>query len=77
MKSSASESKPLQSRSKVEISGQAKREERLEQTLWCCLLLFTSVFFLGGGGGGRLFEAGRLLTFPTYRRVGAYSKLGA
>ena len=21
----------------------------------------------GGGGGGRLFEAGRLLTFPTYR----------
>ena len=35
-------------------------------------------FFLGGGGGGgkwggRLFEAGRLLTFPTYR-VGAYSR---
>ena len=27
----------------------------------------------GGGGGGRLFEAGRLLTFPTYR-VGAYSR---
>ena len=26
-----------------------------------------------GGGGGRLFEAGRLLTFPTYR-VGAYSR---
>ena len=27
---------------------------------------------LGGGGGvGRLFEAGRLLTFPTYR-MGAY-----
>ena len=25
------------------------------------------------GGGERLFEAGRLLTFPTYR-VGAYSK---
>ena len=22
-------------------------------------------FFLGGGWGGRLFEAGRLLTFPT------------
>ena len=31
-------------------------------------------FFLGGGGGdGRLFEAGRLLTFPAYR-VGAYSR---
>ena len=32
-------------------------------------------FFWGGGGGedGRLFEAGRLLTFPTYR-VGAYSR---
>ena len=33
-------------------------------------------FFLGGGGvdgGGRLFEAGRLLTFPTFR-VGAYSR---
>ena len=26
--------------------------------------------------GGSLFEAGRLLTFPTYR-VGAYSRLGA
>ncbi len=26
-----------------------------------------------GGGGGRLFEAGRLLTFLTYR-VGAYSR---
>ena len=25
----------------------------------------------GGGGGGRLLEAGRLLTFPTYR-MGAY-----
>ena len=35
------------------------------------------IFFLGGGGGvdggGRLFEAGRLLTFPTFR-VGAYSR---
>ena len=30
-------------------------------------------FFFGGGRGGRLFEAGRLLTFPTYR-VGAYSR---
>ena len=30
-------------------------------------------FFLGGGGGGRLFEAGHLLTFPTYR-VGSYSR---
>ena len=29
MKSSASESKPLQSRSRVEIPGQARREERL------------------------------------------------
>ena len=28
-------------------------------------------FFWGGEGGGCLFEAGRLLTFPTYR-VGAY-----
>ena len=27
---------------------------------------------MGGGGGGHLFEAGRLLTFPTYG-VGAYS----
>ncbi len=27
-------------------------------------------------GDGHLFEAGRLLTFPTYR-VGAYSRLGA
>ena len=26
-----------------------------------------------GGGGGRLFEAGRLLTFSTFR-VGAYSR---
>ena len=35
------------------------------------------LFFCGvGGAGGRLFEAGRLLTFPTYR-VGAYSRLGA
>ena len=40
-------------------------------------------FFFGGGwlggggggrvGGGRLFEAGRLLTFPTFR-MGAYSR---
>ena len=29
MKSSASESKPLQSRSRAEIPGQARREERL------------------------------------------------
>ena len=29
-----------------------------------------------GAGDGRLFEAGRLLTFPTYR-VDAYSRLGA
>ena len=29
--------------------------------------------FFWGGGGGHLFEAGRLLTFPTYR-VGAYSR---
>ena len=29
-----------------------------------------------GGGGGRSFEAGRLLTFSTFR-VGAYSRLGA
>ena len=37
--------------------------------------LFVCLFFGGGGwvGGGRLFEAGRLLTFPTYR-VGAYSR---
>ena len=36
-------------------------------------LVHFSFFFLGGGGGGgRLFEAGRLLTFPNYR-VGAYS----
>ena len=28
---------------------------------------------MGGGGCGRLFEAGRLLTFPTYR-VGDYSR---
>ena len=27
-----------------------------------------------GGGGGRLLEAGRLLTFSTFR-VGAYSKI--
>ena len=30
-------------------------------------------FFLSGVGSGRLFEAGRLLTFPTCR-VGAYSR---
>ena len=38
-------------------------------------LLINTRFFLGGGGGGggRLFEAGRLLTFPTYR-AGAYSR---
>ena len=35
------------------------------------LIIF--VFFGGGGGDGRLFEAGRLLTFPTYS-VGAYSR---
>ena len=35
---------------------------------FCFLFLFS--FF---GGDGRLFEAGRLLTFPTYR-VGAYSR---
>ncbi len=28
-----------------------------------------------GEGGGRLFEAGHLLTFPTFM-VGAYSRLG-
>ena len=28
---------------------------------------------MGGGGGGRLFEAGRLLTFSTFR-MGAYSR---
>ena len=35
-------------------------------------------YFCGGewgGGGGRLFEAGGLLTFSTFR-VGAYSRLG-
>ena len=38
------------------------------------LQLCTSVFFLGGGvGGGCLFEAGCLLTFPTYM-VGIYSR---
>ncbi len=31
---------------------------------------------MSGEEGGRLFEAGRLLTFPTFR-VGAYSRLGA
>ena len=35
------------------------------------------VFFFGGGGGyvggGRLFQAGHLLTFPSFR-VGAYSR---
>ena len=44
-------------------------------------LIFLFIFFfggggVGGGGGERLFEAGRLLTFPIYR-VGAYSRLGA
>ena len=29
-----------------------------------------------GAGGGRLFKAGRLLTFSTFK-VGAYSRLGA
>ena len=38
--------------------------------LFVCLFLFLGG---GGGGGGRLFEAGRLLTFLTYR-VGAYSR---
>ena len=28
---------------------------------------------MGGGGGGHLFEAGRLLTFSTFR-MGAYSR---
>ena len=28
---------------------------------------------MGGGWGGRLFEAGRLLTFPAFR-MGAYSR---
>ena len=36
-------------------------------------LILYLFFFCGGGGDGRLFEAGRLLTFPTYR-VGAYSR---
>ena len=36
------------------------------------LFIYLFIYF-GGGGGGRLFEAGRLLTFPTYR-VGAYSR---
>ena len=36
----------------------------------CALQFF---FFGGGGGGGRLFEAGRLFTFLTYR-MGAYSR---
>ena len=30
----------------------------------------------GGGWGGSLFEAGRLLTFPSYRK-GTYLSLGA
>ena len=54
-------------------------------------LFFIYLFFWGGGGGGggHLFEAGHLLTFPTYRlalinfsylqgghlfEVGAYSR---
>ena len=39
-------------------------------------LIFYLFIFLGGGvgvGGGCLFNAGHLLTFPTYR-VGAYSR---
>ena len=28
---------------------------------------------MGGGGGGRLFEAGHLLTFSSFR-IGAYSR---
>ena len=38
-------------------------------------IFYLCIFFGGGGGGGgeRLFEAGRLLTFPTYR-VDAYSR---
>ena len=44
------------------------------KTISALIFLFIYYFFLGGGGGGgRLFEAGRLLTFPTYR-VGAYSR---
>ena len=42
-------------------------------------LVHLSSFFGGGGEGGEgghLFEAGHLLTFPTYR-VGAYVRLGA
>ena len=35
-----------------------------------------STFGGWGSGGGRLFKAGRLLTFSTFR-VGAYSRLGA
>ena len=38
-----------------------------------CALHFFFFGVRGGGGGGRLFQAGRLLTFPTYR-VGAYSR---
>ena len=37
------------------------------------LIFYLFFFFGGGGGGGRLFEAGPLLTFPTYR-VSAYSR---
>ena len=40
------------------------------------MICFLLLFFFGGGVGGCLFEAGRLLTFPTHR-VGAYSRLGA
>ena len=37
------------------------------------IYLFIYLGVGGGDGGGRLFEAGRLLTFPTYR-VGANSR---
>ena len=56
MKSSASESKPFQSRSKGEISGQARRKERLSRSklkqaflidsdaeLFMCLILYITV----------------------------------
>ena len=43
--------------------------------LFIYLFIYIYFFFWGGGEGvgGRLFEAGRLLTFPTYS-VGAYSR---
>ena len=37
------------------------------------LVHFNFFFFGGGGGGRRLFEAGHLLTFSTFR-LGAYSR---